>query len=99
VEDQVLGFQISHLAVGDLDAFGVDGVVKFGVDGEAGAGGGAGDQVDDDFVASQRLAAPVHRGAARRRGVDRGAEAQLRPGPPVYRALQQDPVAAEAEPA
>ena len=56
VSGEVLGFQLPHLAVGDLDALFVGGVVEFGVHGEAGAGGGAGDQVDDDFVAGQRLA-------------------------------------------
>src|ERR1019366_1699474 len=60
VPGQVLGFQISHFAVGDLDAFWVDGVVQFGSDGQAGAGSESGDEVDDDFVAGQQLATPVH---------------------------------------
>jgi hypothetical protein len=64
VPGEMLGFGVCHLAVGDLDAFGVGGVVKFGGDGQAGAGGGARYQVDDDFVAGQRLAAPVHRDLA-----------------------------------
>jgi hypothetical protein len=38
VPGDVLVFQISHLAVGDLDAFGVDGLVELGGDGQAGAG-------------------------------------------------------------
>ena len=61
VPGQVMGFQICYFVVGGLDSFGVDGVVEFGGDGQAGAGGGTGDQVDDDFVAGQRLATPVHR--------------------------------------
>ena len=55
VPGEVLGFQICHFALGDLDAFGVDALVKSGGDGQTGAGGGTGDEVDDDFVAGQRL--------------------------------------------
>ena len=52
---EVLGFQISHLGVGDLDSFGVEGVVEFGGDFQSGAGCGSRDEVDDDFVACQGL--------------------------------------------
>ncbi len=54
-------FEVARLLVGDLDACGVGYGVKFGGDGEPGAGGGRGDGVDDDFVTGQRSSAPVHR--------------------------------------
>ena len=56
--------QGGHVLVADLDAGRVGAGVEFGADGEPGAGGGAGDEVDDDFVAGQRSAAPVHRDLA-----------------------------------
>jgi hypothetical protein len=34
---EVLGLQVSHLPVGDLDALGLEGVVKFGDDFQTGA--------------------------------------------------------------
>jgi hypothetical protein len=40
----------SQLVVDDLDALGVVGLVQAGVDFEAGASGGRGDQADDDLV-------------------------------------------------
>ena len=64
VPGEVLGFQVSHFSVGDLDALGVEGFVEFGADGQSGAGGCARDQVDDDFVAGQRLSTPVRRDLA-----------------------------------
>src|SRR3954453_23764418 len=48
-----------HLGIGHLDAFRVGAAVEAALDGEAGAGGGAGDQLDDHPVGQQRLAAPV----------------------------------------
>src|SRR5512132_3056500 len=49
-----------HVPVGDLDAGGVGGGVQVGADGQTGVGGGRGDRFDDDFVAGQGPAAPVH---------------------------------------
>lgn len=46
--------------IGYLDAFGIDVGIEFGFDFQAGAGGGASDQIDDHFVVIQRLAPPVH---------------------------------------
>jgi hypothetical protein len=48
-----------ELLVGDLDAFGVGVRVEAGVHLEAGAGGGCGDEVDDDLVGEEGFAAPV----------------------------------------
>src|SRR3954463_8743737 len=48
-----------HLGIGHLDAFRVGAAVEAAPDGEAGAGGGAGDQLDDHLVGEQGLAAPV----------------------------------------
>ena len=44
-----------HLVVGDLDALLIGIGIKLAGDGEAGLGGGAGDQLDDGQVADQRL--------------------------------------------
>jgi hypothetical protein len=52
--------QSGDLVVGDLDAGGVGVGVEFGVDGQAGLGGGRRDAFDDDFMAGQGPAAPVH---------------------------------------
>jgi hypothetical protein len=48
-----------HLGIGHPDALGVGATVEAALDGEAGAGGGAGDQLDDHLVGQQGLAAPV----------------------------------------
>jgi len=48
-----------HLGVGDLDALFVAGLVETAGNGEAGCGGGVGNQLDDHLVTDQRLAAPV----------------------------------------
>jgi hypothetical protein len=48
-----------ELLVGDFDSFGVGIGVEAGVDLEAGAGGGRGDEVDDDLVGEEWFAAPV----------------------------------------
>jgi hypothetical protein len=49
----------SHLGIGDLDALLVSTGVDPAGDGEAGLGAGIGDQLDDDLMADQRLAAPI----------------------------------------
>ena len=49
-----------HLVVGDLDALLISIGIKLTGNGEAGLGGGAGDQLDDGQIADQRLGAPVH---------------------------------------
>jgi hypothetical protein len=53
--------QRGHLCAGDLDSGGMGVVVQAGLHGQAGAGGGPGDAVDDHVIAGQRPAAPVHR--------------------------------------
>ena len=50
-----------HFGLGDLDAAGVGLGVGFGVDGQSGAGRGGADEVDDDLMAGERGASPVHR--------------------------------------
>src|SRR3954453_3778748 len=58
----------------ESDALGVGATVKAAPDGEAGAGGGAGDQLDDHLVGQQGLAAP---------GLgDEGEQPMLDPVPP-----------------
>ena len=49
----------SHLGVSDLDTLSIVIVIEATGDGEPGVSGGAGDQLDDDQVADQWLAAPV----------------------------------------
>ena len=49
----------SHLGVSDLDTLRIVTVIEATGDGEPGVSGGAGDQLDDDQVANQWLAAPV----------------------------------------
>jgi hypothetical protein len=51
--------QFTNLLVADLDSLRVLGVIDFGAHGQAGAGGGRGDQVDHDLMTGQGLAAPV----------------------------------------
>jgi hypothetical protein len=48
-----------QVLVADLDAQRVAATVQFGVDGQAGAGRGRPDQLDDHLVADQRPATPV----------------------------------------
>ena len=48
-----------HLGVGDGDALWIEIVVDLAADGEAGLGGGCGDQVDDDAIADEGFGAPV----------------------------------------
>jgi hypothetical protein len=54
-----LNVESSHLGVGDLDALIIGIFVEMTGDGEPGISGSAGDQLDNDQVADQRLAAPV----------------------------------------
>ena len=49
-----------HLRVGNLGALRIIVFIELTGDGESAVGGGAGDQLDDDQVADQRLATPVH---------------------------------------
>src|SRR3954452_11923022 len=51
--------QGGHLGVSDLGSGRVAAGVEFGVDGQAGAGGGRGDALHHDLVAGQRSAAVV----------------------------------------
>ena len=63
-----------HLGIGHPDALGVGAAVKAAPDGEAGAGGGTGDQLDDHLMDEQGLAAP---------GLgDEGEQPMLDPVPP-----------------
>ena len=61
-----------HLGIGNLDALGITAGVDVASDGEASIGGGA-DQLDDDLMADERLAAPVLRNV--------GEQAMLDPVP------------------
>src|SRR5258708_5241457 len=56
--------QVLHLPVTDLDALGVDAGVQLCLDSQPGGRGGRSDGVDDDLMAGQRPAAPVHRDEA-----------------------------------
>ncbi len=58
--------ETGDLLVGDLDALLVGVLVQPAPDGEPGLRGGAGDQLDDDLMRQQRLAAPVLGGAGRK---------------------------------
>ncbi len=48
-----------HFVVGDRDAAWIGGGIEFASDGQAGLGGGRGDQLDDGLVADERLGTPV----------------------------------------
>ncbi len=48
-----------ELGVGDLDLVGIAALIELGVDLEAAASRGRGDQVDDHLAGDERLAAPV----------------------------------------
>src|SRR3954463_3631535 len=63
-----------HLGIGHPDALRVGAAVEAALDGEAGAGGGAGDQLDNHLVGEQGLAAPVLG--------DEGEQPMLDPVPP-----------------
>ena len=49
-----------HLGVADSDAGGIDGVVEFGMYFQSGARGDGSYEVDDDLMAGQWSATPVH---------------------------------------
>ena len=49
-----------EFGVSGFDAFEIAAGVAFGSDLEPGAGSGGGDEIDDDFVAGQGPAPPVH---------------------------------------
>ena len=59
LEGIALNVEGGHFGIGDLDTFRVAALVDVASDGEAGIGGGGADQLDDDVVADERLAAPV----------------------------------------
>ena len=61
MESGGLDVESSHLGVGDLDALFIIIFIEATGNGKPGTGGGAGDQLDDDQVADQWLAAPVLR--------------------------------------
>ena len=48
-----------HLGIGDFDACRIGVAIELAAHLEAGVGGGGGDQLDDDLVADEWLAAPV----------------------------------------
>jgi hypothetical protein len=54
-----LDVESGHLRVGDFDALHIVTFIQATGDGEPGVRGGAGDQLDNDQVADQRLATPV----------------------------------------
>jgi hypothetical protein len=54
-------FEAFHLPVGELDAVGAVAGVQFGVHSQPSASGGRGDGVDDDLMAPEWAAGPVHR--------------------------------------
>src|SRR4051794_16083938 len=62
-----------HLVIGHLDAFRVQVGVDLAADLQAGVGGRGADELDDDLMADQWFATPVH--------CDEGEEAMLNPVP------------------
>ena len=54
--------QVDHFQfiIAYTNAFGVDVGVQFGADGQSTLGGSAANEIDDDFMADQWLAPPVH---------------------------------------
>ena len=70
VEVVSLDLHGGELLVGDFDLGGVGVLVKAGVDLQAGAGGGRGDQVDHDLAADEGLCAPVDRDVAEQAVLD-----------------------------
>jgi len=58
--ESAVGGEGVHFGVTDFNAGGIDAVVEFGVNFQPGAGGGRANEVDDDLVAGQGSAAPVH---------------------------------------
>src|SRR3954453_3540138 len=62
-----------HVGIGNLDTLGITAGVDVASDGEASIGRGGADQLDDDLMADERLAAPVLRNV--------GEQAMLNPVP------------------
>ena len=69
VEAIFCDIELSDFFVGDLHPCGIDVVVNFSFHAQALRGLGGPNEIDDDFVADQRLAAPVH--------ADKGKHAML----------------------
>ena len=61
MEGIALDVEGSHFGVADRNALGIAAAVEVASDGEAGVGGGGADQLDDDLMADEGLAAPVLR--------------------------------------
>ena len=61
VERVAVDVEGGHFGVGDGDAFGVVAAVDVAGDGEACLGDCGADQLDDDLMADERLAAPILR--------------------------------------
>ncbi len=59
MESGGFGVESGHLGISDLDALRIVTFIEATGNGESGLCGGAGDQLDDDQVADQWLAAPV----------------------------------------
>src|SRR5437763_9120116 len=59
LEGIALNVEGSHFGIGDFDTFWIEALVDVASDGEAGRGGSGADQLNDDVVADERLAAPV----------------------------------------
>lgn len=50
---------VTHLVVADLDPGGIGVLIQSRLYGQSGAGVGGPDQLDDGFIAHQRLTAPI----------------------------------------
>ena len=59
MEDGGLDVESGHLGVGNLGALRIIVFIELTGDGKSAVGGGAGDQLDNDQIADQRLAAPI----------------------------------------
>src|SRR3954469_6627167 len=58
MERVALDGELGHLGIRDLDALGIAAGVDLAADGQAGLGGRGADQLNDNLMADQRLAAP-----------------------------------------
>ena len=59
VESVTFDVDLGHFGLGDLDAARIKRAVDVASDSEAGGRGGGADELDDDLMAHQRLAAPI----------------------------------------